>query len=460
MAGTTLDESTIPVIRARFEGDLLERGDDGYDEARTIFNGMIDRKPRLIVRCAGAADVVAGVLLARETGLPLAIKSGGHGVNGHALCDDGIVLDLSSMKRIDVDPEARVARAQPGVTWGEFDAATQAHGLATTGGRITTTGVAGLTLGAGSGWLERMFGFTSHNLISAEVVTADGRVVHASEGENEDLLWGLRGGGGNFGVVTQFEYRLHEVGPMVTGGMVLWPLEQAGEMMRFYRDWIESAPGEVGGAAAVLIAPPEPFVPEELQGKPVAAVIPISFGDPELLRPIREFGSPFADLVGPMPYTAVQTLLDPPNQPGNLNYWKAEAVEELSDELIDLVVAHAATIGSPFSVDLFQPLGGALDGLDPDLTAINPRPGKWIAHAIGVWMTEAQTEAEMAWVRKWGEITKPYTGAGAPLTFSADTGDDRVRATYGEEKYARLVALKDEYDPGNLFRLNQNIKPS
>jgi FAD/FMN-containing dehydrogenase len=460
MTSTILDESTIQVIRGRFEGELLEPGDDGYDEARTVFNAMIDRRPRLIVRCTGAADVVAGVLLARETGLLLSIKGGGHGVNGHAVCDDGIVLDLSPLKRIDVDPDARVVRAGAGVTWGEFDAATQAHGLATTGGRVTTTGIAGLTLGAGSGWLERMYGFTAHNLLAAEVVTAEGRVVRASEDENQDLLWGLRGGGGNFGVVTQFEYRLHEVGPMVTGGMVLWPLEQAGEVVRFYRDWIESAPDELGGGAAVVVAPPEEFVPPGLQGKPVIAVIPISFGDSELLRPIREFGSPFADLVGPMPYVAVQTLIDAPNQPGNLNYWKAEAVEELSDELIDLMIRHGEGIGSPFSACFFQPLGGALAHFPAEAAAIDPTPGKWIVHAIGAWATEAETESEMAWVRRWGELTEPYTRAGAPLTFSADTGDERVRATYGPEKYARLVALKNKYDPENLFRLNQNIKPS
>jgi FAD/FMN-containing dehydrogenase len=460
MAATILDESTIQVIRGRFEGELLEPGDNAYDEARTVFNAMIDRRPRLIVRCAGAADVVAGVLLAAETGLPLAIKGGGHGVNGHAVCDDGIVLDLTPLKRIDVDPDARVVRAGAGVTWGEFDAATQAHGLATTGGRVTTTGIAGLTLGAGSGWLERMYGFTSHNLIGAEVVTADGRVVRASEDENSDLLWGLRGGGGNFGVVTQFEYRLHEVGPIVTGGMVLWPLDQAGDVVRFYRDWIESAPDEVGGGAAVVVAPPEGFVPPALQGKPVIAVIPISFGDPDLLRPIREFGSPFADLVGPMPYLEVQKLIDPPNQPGNFNYWKAEAVHELSDDLIDLVVAHGREIGSPFSACFFQPLGGALSRLDPEATAITPGVGKWILHAIGVWVTEAESESSLAWVRKWGELIQPYKSAGAPLTFSADTGDERVRATFGDEKYERLVALKDKYDPENLFRLNQNIKPS
>jgi FAD/FMN-containing dehydrogenase len=460
MASTILDESTIPVIRSRFEGDLLEPGDDGYDEARTVFNAMIDRRPRLIVRCTGAADVAAGILLARESGLPLAVKGGGHGVNGHAVCDDGIMLDLSPMKRIDVDPEARVARAQAGVNWGEFDAATQEHRLATTGGRVPTTGIAGLTLGAGSGWLERMFGFTSHNLLTAEVVTADGRVVHASADENADLLWGLRGGGGNFGVVTQFEYRLYEVGPIVTGGMVLWPMEQAGEVVRFYRDWIEAAPDEVSGGAAFLIAPPEPFVPETLRGKPAVAVIAVSFGDPELLRPLREFGSPFADIVGPMPYLEVQKLIEPASPWGCSNYWKAEAVGELSDELIDLVIDHGKEIGSPFSLSFLQPLGGAVARADVGATAINPNAGTWIVHAFGIWQTDAESERELSWVRRWGNFVEPFARAGVPLTFSADTGDERVRATFGAEKYDRLVALKDKYDPENLFSLNQNIKPS
>ena len=460
MAATILDESTIPVLRGRFVGDLLEPGDAGYDEARTVFNGMIDRRPRLIVRCAGAADVVAGVLLAREAGLPLSIKGGGHGVNGHAVCDDGVMLDLSPLKRIDVDPEARVVRAQAGVNWGEFDAATQAHGLATTGGRVPTTGIAGLTLGAGSGWLERMFGYTSHNLLAADVVTADGRVVHASEDANADLFFGLRGGGGNFGVVTQFEYRLHEVDPMATGGMVLWPLEQAREVVRFYRDWIEAAPDEVSGGVAVFRAPPEEFVPAPLQGTPVCAAIPISFGDPDLLRPIREFGSPFADLVGPMSYLEVQRIFEPSSPWGFLNYWKAELVPELRDEVIDLNLGHAERIGSPHTAMFFQPLGGALARIPEDLTAINPNAGRWVVHALGLWETEAESEHEFAWVKQWGEFMEPYVRAGVPLTFSADTGDERVRATFGEEKYARLVALKDKYDPENVFRLNQNIKPS
>ena len=459
MASTILDESALLDIRSRFTGALLEPGDDGYDDARSIFNGMIDRRPRLIARCASAADVAAGVLLARETGLPLAIRGGGHGVNGHAVCDDGIMLDLSPLKRIDVDPEARVARAQAGVKWGEFDEATQAHGLATTGGRVTTTGIAGLTLGAGSGWLERMYGYTAHNFIAAEVVTADGRIVRASEGENAELLWGLRGGGGNFGVVTEFEYQLHEVGPMVAGGMLIWPIEQGGEVLRFYRDWIESAPDEVGGAAAILVAPPVDFIPTEFHGKPVMGVIPLSFGDPELLRPIREFGSPVADVVGPMPYLEVQKLLDPASPWGWLNYWKAEVVPELVDEVIDLNVEHGRQMGSPMSEMIFQPLGGALGRLPEDATAINPLPGRWIIHCIGIWQSSEETERELDWTRRWGEFMRPHVRAGVPLTFSADTGDERVQATYGPEKYARLVALKNEYDPDNLFRLNQNIRP-
>jgi FAD/FMN-containing dehydrogenase len=457
MASTALD---LHLIRERFTGELLEPGDDGYDEARTVFNAMIDRRPRLIVRCSGAADVVAGVRLARETGLPLSIKGCGHGVNGHAVCDEGIMLDLSSMKRIDVDPEARVVRAQAGVNWGEFDAATQAHGLATTGGRVTTTGIAGLTLGAGSGWLERMFGYTAHNLLAADVVTADGNVVHASEEENPELFWGLRGGGGNFGVVTQFEYRLHEVGPMVTGGVLVWPIEQAGEVVCFYRDWIESAPDEVGGAAAMFKAPPEAFIPAELHGKPILAAIPLSFGDPELLRPIQEFGSPVADVVGPMPYVEVQKLLDPASPWGWFNYWKAEVVGELTDDAVAALSEQGRRIGSPMSEIIIQPLGGALARLPEDATAINPREGRWVVHGIAIWETEAESEYELGWVRQWGELMAPYVRPGVPLTFSADTGEERVRATFGPEKYARLVALKDKYDPENLFRLNQNIRPS
>ena len=338
MSTTTLDSTALAEIRARFDGDVLEEGDAGYDDARKLFNAMFDRKPRLIVRCTGAPDVVAGIALARETQLPLAIKSGGHRVNGHASCDDGILLDLSPMKEITVDPDARTVRAQAGVNWGEFDAATTAHGLATTGGRMTTTGIAGLTLGTGSGWLERLHGYTADNLISADVVTADGRIVHASEDENADLFWGLRGGGGNFGVVVNFEYRLHEVPPLVFGGMLLWPFERAGEIIRAYRALHRGCAGRGqrrdrdphGSACAVRAARAARAACRRRRRHGVH--------DPErgeeLIRPLREL-EPLVDIVGPMPYTAIQQLLDPPNPPGLLNYWKAELVQELSDELID-----------------------------------------------------------------------------------------------------------------------------
>jgi len=407
-----LDQAALAAIRGRFEGDVLEAGDPGYDEARKLFNAMIDRKPRLIVRCTGPADVVAGVLLARETGLPLAVKGGGHGVNGHAACDDGIMLDLSPMKSIVVDPHQRTVVAQPGT----------------------------------------------------DVVTADGRAVKASDDENADLFWGLRGGGGNFGVVTSFEYRLHELGPIVTGGLLLWPVEQAGDVLRFYREFIAHAPDEVGGGATIMTAPPAPFVPPELQGKRAVGVIACAFTDPErgeeLLRPLREFRSPAVDIVGPMPYTAFQQMLDAGNPPGLYNYWKAELVEELTDELIDLSVAHGDKMAQSHSLLFFQPLGGQIARTPADSNAITARHAKWALHCIGVWETSKETEVELAWVKAWGPLIEPYRLAGIPMTFSADAGDERVRATYGDEKYTRLVALKDRYDPENLFRLNQNIKPS
>jgi hypothetical protein len=444
----TLDSAALAAIRARFEGEVLEDGDPGYDDARTLFNAMIDRRPRLIVRCRGAADVVAGIALARETGLPLAVKSGGHGVNGFALVDDGLVLDLSQLKAITVDPQTKTAHAQAGVTWGEFDAATQAHGLATTGGRVTTTGIAGLTLGTGSGWLERLYGFTADNLVSADVVTAAGEVVHASETQNAELFWGLRGGGGNFGVVVNFEYRLHELPPLMLGGMLLWPVEQAREVFRFYRGFVESAPDEVGGGGALLTAPPAPFVPPELHGQHVAGVIACAFTEPErgeeLLRPLREFGPPVVDVVGPMPYTAIQQLLDPPNPPGLFNYWKAELVKGLSDELIDRTVSHAERMGRSHSILFLQPLGGQIARIPEDASAITARHAPWAAHCIGEWETPAETDAELAWVRSWASMIEPFRLAGIPMTFTADADDERVRATYGEEKYARLVALKDK----------------
>jgi hypothetical protein len=306
-----------------FRGELLHSGDGGYDDARRVFNGMIDRNPAVIARCTSSDDVVAAVNLAREHHLPLSVYGGGHGVTGAAVVDAGVCVDLRTMSAVDVDPDARTVRAEGGANWGQFDAATQEHGLAVTGGRVTDTGIGGLTLGSGSGWLERKLGFVCDNLIAAEVVTADGRTVTASEDENPDLFWGLRGGGGNFGIVTAFHLRLHEIGPIVLGGMLMHPAESAGDLVRFYRDFMTDAPDEVGGALAFISAPPLDFVPEPVRGQPVVGLVvcyagPVEEGE-ERMRPLREFGPPALDMVQPMPYTAVQQLLDPPNVKGMQN---------------------------------------------------------------------------------------------------------------------------------------------
>jgi FAD/FMN-containing dehydrogenase len=334
----------------------------------------------------------------------------------------------------------------------------------TTGGRITTTGIAGLTLGTGSGWLERLYGYTADNLISADVVTADGSIVHASEDENADLFWGLRGGGGNFGVVVNFEYRLHELPELVLAGLLLWPDDRRADVLRFYREFMADAPDEVGGGAAFLTAPPAPFVPAELHGQHVVAIVAAAFTDPErgeeLLRPLREFGPPPVDVVAPMPYTAFQQMLDAGNPPGLYNYWKAELVDELTDELIEASLAQGDKMPRSHSQMFFQPLGGQIARIPDDANAITARHAGWTCHCIGEWETPEESDAELAWVKSWGEMIEPFKLAGAPMTFRADSGDEYVRTTFGGDKYARLVALKDKYDSENLFRLNQNIKPS
>lgn len=355
-------------------------------------------------------------------------------------------------------------RPRPGRCYlGEFDRETQLFGLATTGGRVTHTGIAGLTLGSGSGWLERKYGLTCDNLLSAEVVTADGGVVRASKEENEDLFWGLRGGGGNFGVVTSFEYRLHPVGPIVLGGMLLHPFEKAGELLRFWRDYLENAPDELGGAPAFLTAPPAPFVPEHMKGQLAAGLIVCYAGDPEegeeWVRPLKEFGLPEVNLVQPMPYTAVQALVDPANPPGRRNYWKAENMGELSDEAIDALVEGASKMPAPFTVILLEPKGRAISWMDEDEMAIGGRDAAHTLYAFAMWEDPAETEAHVGWARGFMEAMGPYTIPGISLNFSADQSEARVKAFFSG-KYERLGALKDKYDPTNLFRLNQNIEPS
>jgi FAD/FMN-containing dehydrogenase len=454
------------VRTARFEipgfgGELVEPGDSGYDDARSVFNGMIDRKPALIARCTSADDVAAAVNVARDQDIALSVYGGGHGVTGAAVVDAGICIDLRTMNRVDVDQ--RIARIEGGARWGEIDAATQEHGLAVTGGRVTTTGIGGLALGSGSGWLERKLGFTCDNLVKAEVVTADGRQVVASEDENPDLFWGLRGGGGNFGVVTAFHLRLHPIGPIVLGGMLMWPAPMANDLVRFYRDFLVDAPDEVGTGMAFITAPPEEFVPEPVRGQPIVAIICCYAGDPaegeEVMRPLREFGPPGMDMVDRIPYVAVQQLIDPPNPKGKLNYWSADFLAELPDKAADTFVEHATNPVSPMSQMLLLPGGGAIARVPDDATAFGQRNAPFNTHFLSMWEDPADTAKNVAYTKEIAAAMKPWTSGRAYLNFIGDEGEGRVEAAFGPEKFAKLQALKAKWDPTNLFRHNQNIPP-
>jgi FAD/FMN-containing dehydrogenase len=410
--------------------------------------------------------VIAALGFARENGLEVAVRGGGHSVPGYSTCDDGIVIDLTPMTGVFVDPSARTARAAGGVTWGEFDRETQIFGLATTGGRITTTGIAGLTLGSGSGWTERTFGFTVDNLLSAQMVTADGRVVNASESENPDLFWGLRGGGGNFGIVTSFEYRLHPLGPIVIGGLMAYPRDRAPALLRAWSDHMQAAaPDELNGGFAFLTAPPEEFVPEEVRMKPICGVIVLYAGPVEegeaVVQGLKEaLGPPALDLVMPMPYLAVQQLLDAGNPPGRPQYWKSDTLKEMSEGAIETLVEHGNRITSPFSVLVLEAKGGAIPRVAEDSMALVGRSAPYAFYGISQWENPAEAEEHIRWARAFGEAMEPYSGKDIALNFVMDEGVEKVQATFGPEKYARLVALKDEYDPDNVFCRNQNVKPS
>jgi FAD/FMN-containing dehydrogenase len=458
MAQATLDSATID----GFGGELLRDGDDGYDEARRVFNAGIDRRPALIARCTGVADVMAALALAREQGLDVSVRGGGHSVAGHAIVDGGVVIDMRPMNRVRVDPERRTAWVGGGANWGELDRETQAFGLAVTGGRLADTGVAGLTLGGGSGWIERKCGFTVDSLISAEVVTADGRLVIASADRNADLFWALKGGGGNFGVVTGFEFELHEVGPLVYGGMMLFPIDAAADLLKAYRGFMEGAPDEICGGAAILCAPPEEFVPEAIRGKPVLGVIacyvgPVDAGE-RAFAPLREWG-PALEMLGPMPYTAVQGLIAPGNPPGRHHYWKAGLIGELSDDAIATFVARASDVVSPFAACLMIPLGGAFARVDAESTPLAYRDAKWNYHLLGQWADPADTDRNVAWTRDFDRAMSEYAEEGVYVNFTGDPSASAVQAGFGPEKYARLVEVKRAYDPENVFRSNTNIPP-
>ena len=466
MAQSAVSALAVENLAGSFSGRLVQPGDAAYDEARTVWNGYFDPHPALIAQCANAADVQAAVRFGRESGLQIAVRGGGHSAQGYGSWDDALVIDTAPIKDIAIDTEARTVRAGAGLTWGEFDAATQEHGLAVTGGRFSTTGIAGLTLGSGSGWLERKCGLTADNLISADVVTADGELLTASKDENADLFWGLRGGGGNFGIVTSFTYGLHQVGPIVLGGMMACPPDRGPATLRFLREYMVDAPDDLGLGAAFVSAPPEPFVPPEVQGAPMFGVIVCWTGDHEegerVLAPIREVAQPMMDMVQPIPYVALQSMLDGGGQHGTRAYMKAEFMPELSDEVIEKLAAHGASRPGPMVQLLLEPLGGAIARVPEGETALGRRDVPWCYHALSLWMdpSEEADTAHFAWAKELASDLAPNTTTGVYLNFTSDVGDERVRDMFGPERYAKLVALKDRYDPENVFRLNQNIKPS
>jgi len=458
----TIDNAAIEQLAQSFSGRILRDRDGGYDEARTIFNAMIERRPALIARCATTQDVVAAVNFARERDLLVSVKGGGHAPTGHAVCDGGLMIDLSLMKKVTVDPQARVATAEGGVTWGEFDAATQEHGLAVTGGRVPSTGIGGLTLGSGSGWLERKLGYAVDNMIGAEIVLASGEVVRASESKNPDLFWGLRGGGGNYGVVTEFQYRLHPIGPIVFGGMLVFPRPRAAEVLRAYRDFMDTAEDDIGGAVALVCAPPEEFVPEPMHGMPVVGVIVCYTGNPEngpsAIKPILDLG-PVMNMTQPMPYLEVQKLIEAANPPGMQQYWKAAMLPELPNEAIDAVTTAAAEPRSTMTAVIIMPLGGAVHRVSDDATAMGWRGAKWGIHVLGEWPDPSENEEQIAWVRNVDAAIQPWAQKGAYLNYLMDEGEQRVKESFGAH-YKRMEELKNKYDPANFFRLNQNIKPT
>jgi FAD/FMN-containing dehydrogenase len=462
-AAGKLDKAALAELERAFRGRLIRPGDGDYDEHRRVWNGSIDRSPALIARCAGDADVLAAVRFATATGLPIAVRGGGHSFPGLSTCDGGVIVDLGAMKGIHVDPETRTARVEAGVLWGELDRATQAYGLAVTGGIVTHTGVAGLTLGGGIGWLQRKHGLTIDNLIAADVVTVGGDFVRATEKQHAELFWGLRGAGGNFGVVTEFEFQLHRVGPTVLAGPIFWPVEESPLLLRFYRDWIADAPDELMTIVIHRRAPAVPYVPEELHGELVVAVAccyagPVEDGE-AVVRPLREFGSPVLDLCRPKPYLENQSMFDPSYPHGWWYYVRACDVAELSDDVIDVTAEHAKRIESPVGGFPIWQLGGAVARVGDGDTAFNGRGAGHTFNLTATTKTDDGFEREREWARTFWSALEPHHTS-VYVNFLMDEGQDRIVQAYGAEKYARLQALKREYDPDNLLRLNQNIPPA
>jgi FAD/FMN-containing dehydrogenase len=457
-----VDEQAVSELEAGFRGAVVRPSDGDYDVHRKIWNGSIDQRPALIARCAGVADIMAAIAFGRSQGLEIAVRGGGHSFPGLSARDDSLMIDLSPMKGVRVDPDGRTARAESGVFLGELDRETQAFGLATPAGIVTHTGIAGLTLGGGIGWIQRKYGLTIDQLQSVDVVTADGEFVKASENENADLFWGVRGGGGNFGIVTSFEYRLHPVGPQVLAGPIFWKAEDAQKVLRFYRDWIADAPDELMTIAVLRKAPALPVVPPELVGEPIVGVVSCYAGSIEegekVISPLRKFGSPVLDICTPKPFVAHQASFDPSFVRGWWYYIRSCDVAELNDEIIDITADFATRITSPITSLALWQLGGAVARVGEDETAFNGRQSGHTFNINGNAYDADGFEEQRQWVRDFWTALEPYH-SGFYVNFIGDEGEERVRQAYGPAKYDRLKALKKKYDPENVFRLNQNIKP-
>jgi FAD/FMN-containing dehydrogenase len=451
----------IDQLREQVRGAVITPDDEGYEQTRRVYNAMIDRRPAAVVRCANAGDVVAAVNFAREHQLDLAVRGGEHSVPGFGTCDGGVVVDLSGMREVRVDPATGTARAEGGATWGDFNDATHAFGLATTGGIISTTGVGGLTLGGGIGYLARGYGLSCDNLVSAEVVTADGQSLVASEDEHDDLFWALRGGGGNFGVVTSFVFRVHPVKD-IYGGPMFFELDDAGAVLRFFREFIADAPEELGGFPAFQIAPPLPFIPEDRHGDPFLAMVacwagPLDQGE-QALQPFHDLAPVVAEHLGLMPYPALNSAFDALVPPGLQHYWKANFVTELTDEAIAAHLDHGPKVPVVNSTVHIYPINGACHRVAPDATAFAYRDANFATVIAGMWPDPTQNEANISWVRDYYDATAPLSEEGGYVNFMADDDQDRIKANY-RGNYERLVTIKRKYDPDNLFHLNQNIRP-
>ncbi len=461
--GPFFEEKNVRAFGRSLHGEFIRPGDTSYDRARRVWNGMIDRHPAMIVYCRDADDVIKSLHFARSNGLLIAVRSGGHNIAGNSVCDGGVVIDLSRMKGIEVDAASRTARAQAGLNWGEFDRATQSHGLATTGGIVSRTGFAGLTLGGGIGWLMRKFGVTCDNLLSVNIVTADGKLLTASAGENQDLFWGARGGGGNFGIATEFQCRLHKVGP-VLAGTVYYSAAKTHEILRFYRDYIADIPDELTTMFAYISASPTPYLHKLLHGSPVVAIHVCYTGrieaGEEVVKPLRVLGPPLEDAVRIMPYVALQSMLDAGSPPGLRNYWKSTYLKSLSDEAIGVLTAYCEDITSPMSQVHLQHMEGAVRRVGEEEMAFSHRDALCVLNIVTKWEDPQESEKHLKWTRELEAAMRPFSTGGVYVNFLGEEGEDRVRAAYSPSKYDRLVALKNKYDPSNVFRLNQNIKPT